>query len=86
MDHLKQLHHMDLQRGVLNQIRFDAADTEMRNLCAVCTIVLVLLGNEFYVETFTTELILAVSHTTVGYKLYLRVRSFITTSRIKAST
>lgn len=84
MDHLKQLHHMDLQRGVLNQIRFDAADTEMRNQCVVCTVVL--LGNEFYEETFTTELILAVSHTAVGYKLYLRVRSFITTSRIKAST
>ena len=76
---------MELQRGVLNQIRFDAADTEMRNQCAVCTVVL--LGNEFYEETFNMELILGVSHTTVGYKLYLRVRrSFITTSRIKAST
>ena len=36
---------------------------------------LVLLGNEFYVKTFTTELILAVSHTTVGYKLESEVSS-----------
>ena len=36
---------------------------------------LVLLGNEFYVETFTTELILAVSHTTVVYKLESEVSS-----------
>ena len=52
--------------------------TRRWGICVRCA--LVLLGNEFYVETFTTELILAVSHTTVGYKLYLRVRSFITTS------
>ena len=49
----------------------------MNNLCAVCR---VLLGNEFYVETFTTELILTVSHTTVGDKLCLLIyfKSFLT--------
>ena len=62
--HSKQLHRVltaELCR-VLNQIKLDAADTqgrEMNNLSAVSR---VLLGNEFYVETFTEKLILTVSH------------------------
>ena len=47
--------------------------TRRWGICVRCA--LVLLGNEFYVETFTTELILAVSHTTVGYKLESEVSS-----------
>ena len=42
----------------------------MSNLGVVCR---VLLGND--VETFRTELIPPVSHTAVGYKLYLLILS-----------
>ena len=73
--HSKQLQRVltaELCR-VLHQIKLDAADTqarEMNNLSAVCR---VLLGNEFYVETFTEELILTVSHTAAGHKLCLLI-------------